>query len=128
MSSFSVIIVIIPVAVISAVHTASLFPLAPVLPLCIGLTLTSVPISVHASSGCKKSGGSSSGLELDKDLYNRALAHVVSFERDTQDDATRRLRRRKVEAFYEVAKSMNDSGDRISSVLMWHALANDWLE
>ena len=30
-----------------------------------------------------------------------------------------------MEALNEVAKSMNDSVDRLSSVLVWHALADD---
>ena len=40
-----------------------------------------------------------------------------------------RLRAHDAEALYKVAKSMNSHGDnRISSVLIWHALADNGLE
>ena len=45
------------------------------------------------------------------------IAHVATI--------TVRLPNGEVEALNEVAKSMNDSVDRLSSVLVWHALADD---
>lgn len=73
--------------------------------------------------------GRGGGINLDEDLYNRALAHAATLEQPNRDDGiVARLRRREVEALYEIAKSMNDSGDKISSVLIWHALADDGSE
>jgi len=68
------------------------------------------------------------GIHLDEDLYNRALAHAGLLEQQTQNGITERLRKGEVEALYSVAKSMNDSGDKISSVMIWHALADDGSE
>mmetsp|Transcript_16581 Transcript_16581/g.30004 ORF Transcript_16581/g.30004 Transcript_16581/m.30004 type:complete len:328 (+) Transcript_16581:25-1008(+) len=70
-------------------------------------------------------------VRLDEDLYNRALAHAGILESQQPqhgDTITDRLRQGDAEALYEVAKSMNDSGDKISSVLIWHALADDGSE
>lgn len=67
-------------------------------------------------------------LHLDEDLYNRALAHAGTLERHGNNRITERLQQGEVEALYEVAKSMNDSGDKLSSVLIWHALADDGSE
>ena len=39
-----------------------------------------------------------------------------------------RLRRLDVEALYDVASSMNSHGDKLSSILIWHALADDGSE
>ena len=66
-------------------------------------------------------------VQLDEDLYNKALAHAGMLE-STEDGIAERLRRGEAEALFEVAKSMNDSGDKISSVLIWHALADDGSE
>lgn len=68
------------------------------------------------------------GIELDEDLYHRALAHAGMLEAQAQDGIAERLRRGEVEALFEVANSMNAAGDKISSVLMWHALADDGSE
>lgn len=69
------------------------------------------------------------GVDLDEDLYTRALAHAATLEQPNLNDGlVARLGNREVEALYEVAKSMNDAGDAISSVLIWHALADDGSE
>ena len=69
------------------------------------------------------------GVNLDEDLYTRALAHAATLEQPNLNDGlVARMRHREVEALYEVAKSMNDAGDAISSVLIWHALADDGSE
>ena len=72
---------------------------------------------------------------LDEDLFHRALAHAVAtttmtsnYKEGEEDDLVGRLRRHDVEALYEVAQSMNSHGDRLSSVLIWHALADDGSE
>jgi len=66
-------------------------------------------------------------VHLDEELYDRALAHAEMLE-STGDGIAERLRRGEAEALYEVAKSMNEAGDKISSVLIWHALADDGSE
>ena len=84
--------------------------------LCLFVGIASVAVNAAAKD-----------VQLDEDLYNRALAHAGMLE-STEDGIAERLRRGEVEALYEVAKSMNDSGDKISSVLIWHALADDGSE
>jgi len=78
---------------------------------------------LHIGNG-SSDGGDGNGIQLDEDLYNRVLAHAGTM---IAHDATitDRLRNGEVEALNEVAKSMNDSVDRLSSVLVWHALADD---
>ena len=91
-------------------------PLSRYLWLCLFVGIASVAVNAAAKD-----------VQLDEDLYNRALAHAGMLE-STEDGIAERLRRGEVEALYEVAKSMNDSGDKISSVLIWHALADDGSE
>ena len=74
-------------------------------------------------------------IRLDEDLFHRALAHAAAtttitsnYKEGEEDDLVGRLRRHDVEALYEVAQSMNSHGDRLSSVLIWHALADDGSE
>ena len=74
-------------------------------------------------------------IRLDEDLFHRALAHAVAtttmtsnYKEGEEDDLVGRLRRHDAEALYEVARSMNSHGDRLSSVLIWHALADDGSE
>lgn len=68
-----------------------------------------------------ESGTDGKHVTLDEDLFNRALAHAAAHKYEAVD----RLRNGEVEALYDVAESMNQSGDKISSVLIWHALADD---
>ena len=91
-------------------------PLSRYLWLCLFVGIASVAVNAAAKD-----------VQLDEDLYNRALAHAGMLE-SKEDGIAERLRRGEVEALYEVAKSMNDSGDKISSVLIWHALADDGSE
>ncbi|KAL7552640.1 hypothetical protein ACHAWF_015868 [Thalassiosira exigua] len=93
------------------------------LSLCLSLCLLAVAWS---SVSAAESGRG--GVQLDEDLYNRALAHAATMDLGVDGGIADRLRDRDVEALYEVAKSMNDAGDRISSVLLWHALADDGSE
>ena len=72
---------------------------------------------------------------VNEDLFRRALAHAVAtttmtsnYKEGEEDDFVGRLRRHETEALYEVAQSMNSHGDRLSSVLIWHALADDGSE
>lgn len=97
------------------------------LPLCL-LIGSSASVSVSADSG--RRGKNNGRVVLEEDLFDRALAHAGLLESqqqltDGENSITERLRRGEIEALFEVAKSMNDSGDKISSVLMWHALADD---
>ena len=91
-------------------------PLSRYLWLCLFVGIASVAVNAAAKD-----------VQLDEDLYNRALAHAGMLE-SKEDGIAERLRRGGGEALYEVAKSMNDSGDKISSVLIWHALADDGSE
>eukprot|EP00584_Thalassiosira_punctigera_P004295 CAMPEP_0172531776 /NCGR_PEP_ID=MMETSP1067-20121228/5039_1 /TAXON_ID=265564 ORGANISM="Thalassiosira punctigera, Strain Tpunct2005C2" /NCGR_SAMPLE_ID=MMETSP1067 /ASSEMBLY_ACC=CAM_ASM_000444 /LENGTH=332 /DNA_ID=CAMNT_0013316191 /DNA_START=22 /DNA_END=1020 /DNA_ORIENTATION=- len=91
----------------------------------VAASLVALPFLVAADSGR----GETVAVKLDEDLYNRALAHAAIMQQSQPiDDITDRLRNGDAEALYEVAKSMNDSGDKISSVLIWHALADDGSE
>ena len=93
------------------------------LPLCL-LIGSSASVSVSADSG--RRGKNNGRVVLEEDLFDRALAHAGLLESqqqltDGENSITERLRRGEIEALFEVAKSMNDSGDKISSVLMWHS-------
>jgi TPR repeat protein len=69
-------------------------------------------------------------VQLDEDLFHRALAHsAANMMTNTEEESiVERLRRLDVEALYDVASSMNSHGDKLSSILIWHALADDGSE
>lgn len=92
------------------------------LPLCLLVGVASVVADSRRNNAAAK------GVELDEDLYHRALAHAGILESQSRDGIAERLRRGEAEALFEVANSMNEAGDKISSVLIWHALADDGSE
>jgi len=55
---------------------------------------------------------------------NHAAAHPDIDNGSSKDDLVQRLNNGDIDALYWVAKSMNDGGDRINSVLLWHQLAD----
>lgn len=85
------------------------------------------PVAAAANKDGATSSTATAAIDLDEDLFNRALAHAGTMESQSAG-ITDRLREGTIEALYDVAKSMNDGGDRISSVLIWHALADDGSE
>ncbi|KAL7540931.1 hypothetical protein ACHAXR_012624 [Thalassiosira sp. AJA248-18] len=95
-----------------------LLPFIPILCILINSAVVSIAADPAAKDGTPT---------LDEDLFNRALAHAGTLE-SQNSGITDRLREGNVEALYEVAKSMNDDDDKISSVLIWHALADDGSE
>mmetsp|Transcript_26046 Transcript_26046/g.62537 ORF Transcript_26046/g.62537 Transcript_26046/m.62537 type:complete len:355 (-) Transcript_26046:89-1153(-) len=112
---------------LSVLSAAALLHSLPLYLLIIGST---IPVLVESRSNDADKSKKRSSIHLEEDLFNRALAHAGMIESQQgpsngDDGITERLRGGDVEALYEVAKSMNDSGDKISSVLIWHALADD---
>lgn len=81
----------------------------------------------------------STKVQLDEDLFHRALAHAAASiltntvgelgeEKEKDEGIMERLRRLDIEALYDVASSMNSHGDKLSSILIWQALAHDGSE
>ena len=89
---------------------------------CVSVTLTQPVLAADQSSS------PSSIVYVDPELYNRALMHAKSLPNDNDGQSlVEQLQEGNIEALYSVAQSLNvrNSGDdRITSVQLWHALAD----
>ena len=60
---------------------------------------------------------------IDPELYNKAVNHARSLGNDGQQ-LIQQLMEGDIDALYNIAQSLNQNDDRITSVKLWHALAD----
>jgi len=62
--------------------------------------------------------------QIDPELYNKAVNHARSLPSSEGQQLIQQLMEGNIDALYNIAQSLNQNDDRLTSVKLWHALAD----
>ena len=62
--------------------------------------------------------------QIDPELYNKAVNHARSLPSSDGQILIQQLMEGNIDALYNIAQSLNQHDDRLTSVKLWHALAD----